>query len=175
MELVEELGLPGTAVYPWTTIGDIGIGTTQTDTAAAAAAAVDGYYVAGLRVLRDALFPHATGTSASPDSSVEVITGDTGTVEKVVVERNLGPELSYRSIWTSDTADRVPLRYQLIMTTATAKATATVQFRFTDGLHPADHLTGVNVVDALRPIHEHGPGIAHRDLSITRLMPDPRL
>ncbi|MFD8250349.1 hypothetical protein [Nocardia sp. NPDC059691] len=30
-------------------------------------------------------------------------------------------------------------------------------------------------VDAIRPIHDHAPGIARRDLSITRSRPDERL
>lgn len=66
-------------------------------------------------------------------------------------------------------------RVKLITTTDTAKGTAHFRFRRTDGLHSADHLTCVNAVDAIRPVHSHDPGVARRDLSITRLMPDDRL
>ncbi|MGK8523035.1 hypothetical protein ACRS6B_16395 [Nocardia asteroides] len=175
LELVEKLDLPGTGVYPWDTRRDVGLGTTGTDSARAGAAAVDGYYAAGLGVLHDAVFGSGAAAAATPSRSVDVITDDSGTIEKVIVERHLGPELSYRSIWTASSANRAPLRYQLITTTGTAKGTTDIQFRFTGGLHPADHLTCVNVMDALHPIHEHGPGIAERDLSITRLLPDDRL
>ena len=175
VQLVEELDFPETGVYPWGTRHDIGIGTTGPETATAGAAAVDGYYAAGLRVLDDAVFHNAAGTTATPSRTVEVITNSSGTVQKVIVDRELGPGLSYRSIWTTATADRAPLRYRLVTTTDTAKGTANVRFRFTDGLHPADHLTCVNVIEAVRPVHEHGPGIAHRDLSITRVMSDARL
>lgn len=175
VELIEELDFPETGVYPWGSRHDIGIGTTGSETAVAGAAAVDGYYAAGLRVLDDAVFHSAAGTTASPSSTVQVMNDASGAVQKVVVDRELGPGLSYRSIWTTTTEDRAPLRYQLITTTDTARGTANVRFRFTDGLHPADHLTCVNIIEALRPVHEHGPGIAHRDLSITRLMPDARL
>lgn len=175
VELVEELDFGDAGVYPWDSVRDIGIGTTETATATAAAAAVDGYYAAGLRVLDDAVFAGAAGATATHSSSVEVVTDLDGAVEKVIVGRDLGPTLSYRSIWSAPGADRAPLRYQLVTTTGTARGTANVRFRFTEGLHPADHLTCVNVVEALRPIHAHGPGIAHRDLSITRLVPDDRL
>jgi hypothetical protein len=175
LELVEELDLPQDGVYPWNALHDIGIATTDTDAAAVGAAAVDGYYTAGLRVLHEAAFPGPADPAAAPSTSVDVITDDSGTVREVIVDRYLGPRLSYRSIWTTATADRAPLRYRLVTTTETAKGTANVRFRFTDGLHPADHLTCVNVVDAIRPIHEHEPGIARRDLSITRLLPDDRL
>ncbi|MEU2105175.1 MULTISPECIES: hypothetical protein [unclassified Nocardia] len=175
LELVEELDLPETGVYPWETLRDTGIGTTATDAPAIAAAAVDGYYAAGLRVLHDAVFPGSAEPATSPSTSVDVITDDSGTVEKVIVERDLGSQLSYRSIWTAAVADVAPLRYRLVTTTDTAKGTAGLRFRFTDGLHPADHLSCVQALDAIRPIYEHGPGIARRDLSITRLMPDDRL
>lgn len=175
VELVEELDFPEAGVYPWGGRHDIGIGATGSEAAVAGAAAVDGYYTAGLRVLDDAVFHSAAGASETPSSTVEVITDGSGAVQRVIVDRELGPGLSYRSIWTTTTEDRAPLRYQLITTTDTARGTANVRFRFTEGLHPADHLTCVNVIEALRPVHEHGPGIAHRDLSITRLMPDARL
>lgn len=175
VELIEELDFPENGVYPWGTRHDIGIGTTGPETATACAAAVDGYYAAGLRVLDDAVFQSAAGTASTPTRTVEVITDDSGAVQKVIVDRGLGPGLSYRSIWTTTTTDRAPLRYQLVTTTDTAKGTANVRFRFTDGLHPADHLTCVNVIEAVRPVHEHAPGIVHRDLSITRVMPDARL
>ncbi|MGW1737578.1 hypothetical protein ACWCPQ_02085 [Nocardia sp. NPDC001965] len=175
VELIEELDFPETGVYPWGTRHDIGIGAVGPETATAGAAAVDGYYAAGLRVLDDAVFHSAAGTAATPSRTVEVVTNDSGTVQKVIVDRDLGPGLSYRSIWTTADTDRAPLRYQLVTTTDTAKGTANVRFRFTDGLHPADHLTCVNVIEAVRPVHDHGPGIAHRDLSITRVVPDARL
>ncbi|WP_328395693.1 hypothetical protein [Nocardia sp. NBC_00416] len=175
VELIEELDLPATGVYPWDTQCDTGIGSADAAAATAGAAAVDGYYAAGLRVLDDAVFQSAAGIAASPSRTVDVVTNGSGTVQKVIVDRDLGPGLSYRSVWTTATADRAPLRYQLVTTTDTAKGTANVRFRFTDGLHPADHLTCVNVVEAVRPVHEHGPGIAHRDLSMTHLVSDNRL
>ncbi|MGW5382080.1 hypothetical protein [Nocardia sp. NPDC003963] len=175
VELIEELDFPDNGVYPWDTRDDIGIGTVGPETATTRATAVDGYYAAGLRVLDDAVFHGAASTTATPSRAVEAVTDDSGTVQKVIVDRELGPGLSYRSIWTTATADRAPLRYQLVTTTDTAKGTANVRFRFTDGLHPADHLTCVNVIEAVRPVHEHDPGIAHRDLTITRVMPDARL
>ncbi|WP_433492834.1 hypothetical protein [Nocardia grenadensis] len=175
VELVEELDFPEAGVYPWGGRHDIGIGATGSEAAVAGAAAVNGYYTAGLRVLDDAVFHSAAGASEIPSSSVEVITDGSGAVQKVIVDRELGPGLSYRSIWTTTTEDRAPLRYQLITTTDTARGTANVRFRFTEGLHPADHLTCVNIIEALRAVHEHDPGIAHRDLSLTRPMPDARL
>lgn len=175
VELIEEIDLTDTAVYPWDTLRDTGIGTTGAETATAGAAAVDGYYAAGLHVLDDAVFDSAAGVAAAPHTAVDVVTDRFGIVEKVIVSRELGPTLSYRSVWSTATADRAPLRYQLITTTDTTTGRANVRFRFTDGLHPADHLTCANVIDAVRPVREHPPGIAHRDLSLPRLVPDHRL
>lgn len=175
VELIEEIDLADTAVYPWDTLRDTGIGTTGAETATAGAAAVDGYYAAGLRVLDDAVFDSAAGVAAAPRRAVDVVTDRFGIVEKVIVSRELGPALSYRSVWSTATTDRAPLRYQLITTTDTTTGRANVRFRFTDGLHPADHLTCANVVDAIRPIREHSPGIVHRDLALPRLVPDHRL
>ncbi|MEU1981250.1 hypothetical protein [Nocardia sp. NPDC019395] len=175
VELVEELDLTGTGVYPWGAVGETGIGAADTAAAAACAGAVDGYYTAGLRVLDEVAFAGTAGDAAVPSRTVDVVTGDDGTVEKVIVERELGPSLSYRSIWKAATTDRAPLRYRLTTTTDSAKGTANVRFRCTEGLHPADHLTCVNVVEAIGPVRTRAAGISHRDLSITGLVAGDRL
>ncbi|MFI5718494.1 hypothetical protein [Nocardia sp. NPDC051750] len=174
VEIVEELDLPGTGVYPWGAVTETGIGTPDT-AAAACAAVVDGYYTAGLRVVDEVVFGGAAGAVAIPSHSVDVVTGRDGLVEKVIVARDLGPSLSYRSVWSAATTDRAPLRYRLTTTTDSAKGTANVRFRCTEGLHPADHLTCGNVVEAIRPVHAQAAGIAPRDLAITHLVPDDRL
>lgn len=173
VELEEELALPECGVHPWNSLEDIGIGTATVARAEAAAAAVGEYYEAGLRVLEQAIF----GATSESDAtlSIDVVTTDSGIVDTVIIERELGPRLSYRSTWTACTKDTAPLRYRLTTVTDTARGTATVDFHDTAGIHPADHLTAVAVLDAIRPIHAGAPGIAHRDLSITHLKPDPRL
>lgn len=168
VELVEELDLTAGGVYPWSTPAELGIGTTETGCAVRGAALVDGYYVAGLQVLDEVLFGGAAARTAAPGRSVEVVTDSTGAVERVVVDRTLGPALSYRSVWSAATANRAPLRYRLTTTTDSAKGTANVRFKCTEGLHPADHLTCVNVVEAIRPLHERGPGTVHPDLASDR-------
>ncbi|WP_280398341.1 hypothetical protein [Nocardia carnea] len=154
VELVEELDLTASGVYPWETPAELGLGTADTGLPARSAALVDGYYAAGLRVLDETVFGGTATTTATPDRSVEVITDLTGSVQKVVVDRDLGPGLSYRSVWSAATANRAPLRYKLTTTTDSAKGTANVRFKCTEGLHPADHLTCVTVVEAIRPVHE---------------------
>lgn len=173
VELEEELALPECGIHPWNNLEDTGIGTSTAARAKAAAAAVSGYYEAGLRVLEEAVF----GERSEPEAtlSIEAVTTDTGIVDTVIIERELGSRLSYRSTWTARAKDTAPLRYRLTTATGTARGTATVEFHDTAGTHPADHVTAVAVLDAIRPIHESAPGIAHRDLSITPLKPDPRL
>ncbi|MGW4368334.1 hypothetical protein ACWEKT_22085 [Nocardia takedensis] len=168
VDLVEELVFPTSAVHPWDTLGDNGI-------SAAAADAVADWYEAGLRVLDEAVFAGAAGADTVVRSEIEVIAGADGAVEKVVVDRELGPRLGYRSVWTVADEVDVPLRYRLTTSTPAGRGTATIEFRFAGGLHPADHLTCVGVLDALRPVHDAEPGIAHRDPSITALIPDARL
>ncbi|MET7768411.1 hypothetical protein [Nocardia sp. NPDC005366] len=175
VELEEELDLPDAGVYPWKTLGDTGIGIEDIEAARSAVSAVAGFYEAGLRVLDEAVFAGAAETDATPAVSVQVLTTDAGIVEKVIVNRDFGPRLSYRSTWIARTGDGAPLRYRIVTATDTAKGSTTVQFHGADGLHPADHLTCVGILDALRPIHESDAGIAHRDLSITSLMSDDRL
>ncbi|MEV6655475.1 hypothetical protein [Nocardia fluminea] len=119
---------------------------------------VPGYYFSGLRVLEDAAFTGAR--SETPGQAGEVYT--------------LGDRITYRSIRTRGTS-AVALRYRLITTTAAGTATATVDFHPTDGVHPADHLTSVDLVKALGPVHASDPGIVLRDLNITYLVPDDRL
>ncbi|MEU4650522.1 hypothetical protein [Nocardia fluminea] len=119
---------------------------------------VPGYYFSGLRVLEDAAF---TGSrSDTPERVGEVYT--------------LGDRITYRSIRTRGTG-AVVLRYRLVTTTAAGTATATVDFHPTDGVHPADHLTLVELVKALGPVHASEPGIVLRDLGITYSVPDDRL
>lgn len=154
VELVEELDFTGTGVYPWGAPGEVGIGVGDAAVATRAAALVDGYYTAGLRVLDEAVFDSTTGATVTPARTVDVVTGSTGTVEKVIVDRALGPALSYRSVWSAATANRAPLRYRLTTTTDMAEGTANVRFKCMAGVHPADHLTCVNAVEAIRPVHE---------------------
>ncbi|MGI5218551.1 hypothetical protein [Nocardia sp. CA-290969] len=158
VELVEELDFPGAGVYPWETPAELGLGTADAGLAARSAALVDGYYAAGLRVLDETVFGGAAAATATPDSSVEVVTDRDGSVGKVVVDRDLGPALSYRSVWSAATANRAPLRYRLTTTTDSAKGTANVRFKCTEGLHPADHLTCSNIVEAIRAVHERRAG-----------------
>lgn len=175
VELVEELDFTGAGVYPWGAPGEIGIGTVDTALATRAAALVDGYYAAGLHVLDEAVFDGVTGAGETPAGTVDVVTDSTGVIEKVIVDRALGPALSYRSVWSAATADRAPLRYRLTTTTDTAKGTANVRFKCMAGVHPADHLTCVNAVEAIRPVHEHAPGAARWDHSAGRPMPGRQL
>ena len=174
VELEEELSLPPTGVYPWNSLARTGIGSHDTAQAKAAAAAVAGYYEAGLRVLDTAVFG-ATGADEQPTLSVRVRTTDDGTVDAIIIRRDLGKRLSYRSTWSARTESAVPLRYRFTTSTAAARGTTTVDFHDTEGVHPADQLTTVGLLDAVRPIHDSEPGIVHRDLSITALKPDPRL
>lgn len=175
VELVEELDFTGAGVYPWGPPDQVGIGAVDTTVATRAAALVDGYYTAGLHVLDEAVFGSTIGTTESPARTVEVVTDATGTVEKVIVDRDLGPVLSYRSLWSAATADRAPLRYRLTTTTDTAKGTANVRFKCMAGVHPADHLTCVNAVEAIRPVHERAPGAVLQDISATHPVPEGRL
>ncbi|WP_280434146.1 hypothetical protein [Nocardia carnea] len=154
VELVEELDFTGTGVYPWGAPAEVGIGAVDPAVATRAAALVDGYYTAGLHVLDEAVFDSTTGATEIPAGTVDVVTDSTGVVEKVIVDRDLGPALSYRSIWSAATADRAPLRYRLTTTTDTTEGTANVRFKCMAGVHPADHLTCVNAVEAIRPVHE---------------------
>lgn len=175
VELVEELDFTGSGVYPWGPPGEIGIGTVDAALATRGAALVHGYYAAGLGVLDEVVFDGATGSTETPAGPVDVVTDSTGMIEKVIVDRALGPALSYRSIWSAATADRAPLRYRLTTTTDTAKGTANVRFKYMAGVHPADHLTCVNAVEAIRPVHEQAPGVARWDHSAGRPMPGPQL
>lgn len=175
VELVEELDFTGTGVYPWGPPGEAGIGAVGTAVAMRAAALVDGYYTAGLHVLDEAVFGSTTGSTETPAGTVDVVTDETGMVEKVIVNRDLGPALSYRSIWSAATADRAPLRYRLTTSTDTAKGTANVRFKCMAGVHPADHLTCVNAVEAIRPVHELAPGAVLRDVSTAQPVPERRL
>ncbi|MBY8860178.1 hypothetical protein K7711_27160 [Nocardia sp. CA2R105] len=147
IELIEEIDLPEDGVYPWNTVPDN---------------ALPGYYFAGLRVLEAAAFPDVS--SEAPVFHAE----DSGAVH------TLGERVGYRSIRTRGVGG-VPLRYRLATTTAAGTATATVDFHPTDGIHPADHLTLVELLKAVRPIHASEPGIVLRDLCITHLAPDDRL
>ena len=165
VELVEELDFTGTGVYPWGAPGEVGIGAVDTAVATRAVTLVDGYYTAGLHVLDEAVFGSTTGATETPAGTVDLVTDDTGVVEKVIVHRDLGPALSYRSIWSAATADRSPLRYRLTTTTDTAKGTANVRFKCMAGVHPADHLTCANAVEAIRPVHERTSGAVLRDLA----------
>ncbi|MFF3572059.1 hypothetical protein ACFYXQ_30195 [Nocardia jiangxiensis] len=134
-------------MYPWNTVPDN---------------ALPGYYFAGLRVLETAAFPDVS-------SETPVVHA-----EGSVAVHTLGDRIRYRSIRTRGVGG-VPLRYRLATTTAAGTATATVDFHPTDGIHPADHLTLVELLKAVRPIHSSEPGIVQRDLSITHLTPDERL
>lgn len=174
IELEEELDLPLAGVYPWNALGDIGIGGTEVAARSAVAAVAD-YYEAGLHALDDAVFAGTGEPGVSPAVSVEVRLDNAGAVEKVIVDRALGPRIGYRSIWSAGTTDDAPLRYRLVTSTDTAKGATTLRFAAGEGVHPAEHLTCVGLLDAVRPIHDSGQGIAHRDLSITYLMPDERL
>ncbi|NKY54888.1 hypothetical protein [Nocardia flavorosea] len=165
VELVEELDFTGAGVYPWGPPGEVGIGTVDTAVATRAAALIDGYYTAGLRILNEAVFGSTTGSTETPAGTVDIVTDAAGTVEQVIVNRTLGAELSYRSIWSAATAERAPLRYRLTTTTDTGKGTANVRFKCMAGVHPADHLTCVNAVEAIRPVHELAPGAVLRDVS----------
>lgn len=176
VELIEEVRFPEDGVYPWGTLAGTGLGASDSAAAVAAAQAVGGYYEAGLRVLDEAVFDGAGAEGAeSSATAVDVETGEDGRVARVSVHRDLGGQLGYHSIWTRAEPEGVPLRYRLVTATDSASGTATVEFRFSDGLHPGDHLTGVGVLDALRSVHESEPGIARRDLAITYLKADDRL
>lgn len=176
VELVEELELPSRAVFPWTALADTGIGTTDPDRASAAVAAVHDYYEAGLRVLDQAAFQGTAATGQTVSVAIRVGTDDAGVVDRITVDRDLGPRLGYRSVWTRHTGNPEPLRYQLLTTTDEAAGAATVRFRFDGDLHPAEHLTCLDVLNAVRALPAAtGPGILHRDLAITHLVPDRRL
>lgn len=174
VELIEEVRFPDSGVYPWDSLAGTGLGATDSEAAIAAVRAVTGYYEAGLHVLDEAVFAGA-GAAENVATAVDIEIGDAGQVERVSVHRDLGAQVGYHSIWTRAEPDSVPLRYRLATTTDSASGTATVEFRFTDGLHPGDHLTGVGVLDALRSVNESEPGIARRDLSINYLKSDDRL
>ncbi|MQY27494.1 hypothetical protein [Nocardia aurantia] len=147
IELTEEIDLPDGGVYPWNTVpGD----------------ALPGYYFAGLRVLEAAAFPDVS--AESPVLHAE----DAG------ARHTLGERLGYRSIRTRGGAD-VPLRYRLAVTSALGTATVSVDFHPTAGIHPADHLTLVELLRAVGPVRASGPGIVSRDLAITHLVADDRL
>ncbi|MQY20841.1 hypothetical protein [Nocardia macrotermitis] len=147
IELVEEIDLPEEGLYPWNTVPD---------------SALPDFYFAGLRVLEDAAFAEAS--TETPIVHAE----ESGAVH------TLGERVAYRSIRTHGIGD-VPLRYRLVTTTTAGTATATVDFHPTEQLHPAEHLTLVELTKALRPIHASEPGTALRDLAITHLVPDDRL
>ncbi|WP_067862836.1 hypothetical protein [Nocardia shimofusensis] len=174
VELLEEVRFPDAGVYPWGSLAGTGLGATDSEAAVAAVRAVAGFYEAGLHVLDEAVFAGA-GAAENAATAVDVEIGDAGQVERVSVHRDLGPQVGYHSIWTRAEPEGVPLRYRLATTTDSASGAATVEFRFTDGLHPGDHLTGVGVLDALRSVCESEPGIAGRDLAINYLKSDDRL
>ncbi|WP_405136330.1 hypothetical protein [Nocardia sp. NBC_01388] len=147
IELIEEIDLPDDGIYPWNTVP---------------AAALPGYYFAGLRVLEEAA---RTGMRAEATGAVSEESG-------AVYTR--GDRISYRSI-RNPGVGTVPLRYRLVTTAAAGTSTATVDFHPTAGIHPAEHLTAVELLKALRPTCASEPGIALRDLAITHLAPDERL
>lgn len=176
VELIEEVQFPDAGVYPWGTLAGTGLGAPDSAGAVAAAQAVAGFYEAGLRVLDEAVFDGAGAEGGESSAvAVDVETGADGGIERVSVHRDLGTQVSYHSVWTRAEPEDIPLRYRLVTTTDSASGTATVEFRFTDGLHPGDHLTGVGVLDALRSVHESEPGITRRDLAINYLKSDDRL
>ncbi|MFF0546420.1 hypothetical protein ACFYTF_26655 [Nocardia thailandica] len=173
IELVEQIALPDAGVHPWTALSDTGIGSADPDAAAVAAALVNGYYEAGLRVLDAAAFGGVAADNHPLSVSVRTEADADGRVERVEVDRDLGPQLRYRSVWTRHTGDPEPLRYRLRTTTAEAASEATVRFAFDGDLHPADHLTCLDVLTALRALPGvTGPGVLRRDLAITHLKPD---
>ena len=202
VELIEELRVPESGVYPWGSRAETGLGTSDGAAAEAAARSVAGYYEAGLRILDEAVFGDAAPGGAIT-VSVEAELGESGTVERIGVRRELSERIGYHSIWTAAEPaeapeaaaagaeapgaeapgaeaaeadlDRPPLRYRLVSATDGASGATTVDFRFISGLHPADHLTVVDALDALRSVAESEPGIARRDLAITYLKSDERL
>ncbi|WP_067657920.1 hypothetical protein [Nocardia harenae] len=167
IELVEEIVLPDAGVYPWP--GGLGA---DAGSAEAAAAATAGYYADGLRTLADGAIGER-GDATAATVTVRVETGDSGGVERVTAEHTLGDRVRYRSIRSRTGA--VPLRYRLISTSAAGTGTTTVDFHPVDGLHPAEHLTLVEMLSAARAVVASPPGIALRDLAITHLAPDDRL
>ncbi|WP_040863232.1 hypothetical protein [Nocardia niigatensis] len=146
IELFEEIDLPDDTVYPWNTVP---------------ADALPAFYFAGLRVLEDAAFADVRSEAPIVD------TEESGAVH------TLADRISYRSTRTRGIG-AVPLRYRLVTTTAAGTGTATVDFHPTDGVHPADQLTFVELLNSVRPIHAGKPGIMLRELGITHLVPDDR-
>ncbi|MFD1810766.1 hypothetical protein [Rhodococcus gannanensis] len=169
LELVEEIALPAEGLHPWSSPSESGVGGSA-DAARAAATAVAGWYTAGLRVLEEGGF--GTVTDAESVVTVEVDADEWGAVHTVTATHVLDDRVTYRSVRTAGTA---PLRYRLTTTTAVGRSTATVEFQPAGGVHPAEHLTAREVLDAIRPVHESGPGISRRDLAITYLSRDERL
>ncbi|MFC8047149.1 hypothetical protein [Nocardia sp. NPDC057353] len=156
IELIEEIVLP-----------ELGA---DAESARAAAEAVAGNYVDGLRTLEDGAF--GTRGTDTATVAVEVRTDDTGAVRQVVADHDLGTRARYRSVRSVEGA--VPLRYRVVSTSAAGTGTATVEFHPTDGLHPAEQLTLVELLSAARAIHASPPGIVLRDLAITHLAADDR-
>ncbi|MBC7171896.1 MAG: hypothetical protein H5U40_05705 [Polyangiaceae bacterium] len=95
--------------------------------------------------------------------------------EQVVVRRTHGTRVAYDSVWTRRQGSPAPLRYRLNTTTADAVGHATITFHADPEVRPADHLTGVGLLDAIRHVHESAPGVLHHDLDIHHVKPDDRL
>jgi len=84
-------------------------------------------------------------------------------------------DVRFESISQDIATDSALLRYRLTTTTDDAVGHATIRFNSGSGVHPADHLTCVGVLDAIRPVHESAPGILHNELGIDYVQLDDQL
>ncbi|HVL00971.1 MAG TPA: hypothetical protein VM553_14210 [Dongiaceae bacterium] len=184
VELIEELDVDELPAHPWASSADLGVESKDIKTITARAADIEGYYDAGLRTLSEAVFGNE-----QPDASVEFSAsrgrsddgkkrarkGNKEEVEHVLVSRSLGTSVAYDSVWTKRQGSSVPLRYRLGTTSADAVGHVTICFHDEGEGHPADHLTCVGLLDAVRPVYEGAPGILRNDLEINHVKTDDRL
>lgn len=194
VELIEELDIADLPVHPWASVADSGLSGGAGDAAGGAAAdpqavtaralAVEGYYDAGLRTLSEAVFGNPRPEDEISCTAALARRDDTpkrgrsvaqASNEQLVVRRSLGAQVAYDSIWTHRQGGTTPLRYQLNTATDDASGHVTLSFHAEGDTHPADHLTCIGLLSAIRPVVESAPGVLHHDLEINHVKSDERL
>ena len=158
------------------------------------AAEQESYYDAGLRMLAEAVFGHQqpdasitfNAQSAPPpeplqrNQTSQQESDDTDKAsDRVIVRRELGQQVTYDSLWTSNqgvaTSEAAPLRYQLTTKSKDAVGNVYIDFHSGDGIQPTAQLTCKGLLNAVTAVYNSAPGILHNDLDINYVKSDDRL
>lgn len=140
---------------------------------------IEQYYNAGLNLLSDAVFKQVPeGISPKIAPSRPTVNPDikkpVDDAPQIRVQRLLGDNVSYESVWTRRENSKTPLRYRLHTTSSDAIGHATITFHAESDVQPTAQLATNGILDALRPVTESKPGILRFDLDIYQVKNDER-